>query len=128
MFLVMLGGALGSYARFALGKWIGGQVWAEGFPFGTLIVNVTGSFLLGVAGAIILDRMEPEYQGWFLLIGTGFCGGYTTFSSFEWETLRLVRDGSFLLALGYVGASVVAGFLGIFLGVVVVQLLFPPPQ
>jgi CrcB protein len=123
--LVMLGGAIGTLARYALGRWIGSQSWAEGFPWGTLVINVSGSFILGASSVIILERLPPEYQPVYLLIGTGFCGGYTTFSTFEWETFKLVRDGSWWLALGNVLGSVLVGFIGVVLGVVLAGMMFP---
>src|SRR5215470_16183510 len=123
--LVMLGGAIGTYARYALGRWIGSQPWAQGFPYGTLAINVSGSFILAVAAVIILERLPPEHQNWYLLLGVGFCGGYTTFSTFEWETFKLVRAGSWPLALANVAGSVVAGFVGVLLGVGLGHLFFP---
>ena len=125
MLLLMLGGALGTYARYSIGKWFDLQPWAQSFPFGTLFINTTGSFILAVAAVIILDRLPPEHQGWYLLVGTGFCGGYTTFSTFEWETFKLVRDGSWWYAFGNVAGSVVAGFIGVLAGVILTNLLFP---
>ncbi len=125
MFLVIVGGAMGSYCRFALGRWINSQPWAQGgFPLGTFVINVSGSFILGAAAVFILERLPPEHQHWYLLVGTGLCGGFTTFSTFEWETFQLVRDGSWGLALFYVLASVVAGFIGLLLGVLMMSLLF----
>ncbi len=125
MLLLMLGGAIGTYARYAVGKWVNSQPWGQGFPYGTLIVNVTGSFILAFAAVVILERLAPEHQDWYLLVGTGFCGGYTTFSTFEWETFKLVRDGSWWLALANVVASVVVGFVGVILGVMLAGFFFP---
>ncbi len=125
MLLIMLGGALGSYLRYGVGKWIGSQPWSQGFPWGTIVINVSGSFILGMVAVLVLERLSPEYEGWYLLLGTGFCGGFTTFSTFEWETYKLVRDGSWALALGNVVGSVVAGFLGVLVAVFLVGLIIP---
>jgi fluoride exporter len=124
MFLIMVGGAVGTCARYGLSRWCNEQPWGQGFPYGTLIINVTGSFLLAVAAVAFLDRLQPDYQNWYLLVGVGFCGGYTTFSTFEMETFRLVQDGSWHLAMVNVVVSVLAGFVGVILGVILARFLF----
>jgi CrcB protein len=127
MLILMVGGALGTYLRYVIGRGFNSQPWGQTFPYGTLFINVSGSFILGAAAVIILERLPPEHQDWYLLVGTGFCGGYTTFSTFEWETFKLVRDGSWGLALANVLGSVAAGFLGVFLAVYLASSLPPRP-
>lgn len=118
--LVMIGGALGSLARYSVSLWFGRQP----FPFATLVINGTGSFLLGLAVLLLLDRFG-RHEGWYVLLGTGFCGGYTTFSAFELETYELVSRGRIVPALLYVLASVIAGFLGVLAAVGIVNWCFP---
>jgi CrcB protein len=121
----VLAGFLVVVLAAAIGRlFVAGQPGGQAFPYATFAINVSGSFILGGAGLLILERMRPEHQDWYLLVGTGFCGGYTTFSTFEWETFRLVRDGSWWLASANVLGSVVAGFLGVMLGAMLVSLVF----
>lgn len=121
--LLSIGGALGTNARYWLARWLGEVAWAKGFPLGTFVINVTGSFILGVVAVLVLERLPPIYQNWYLLVGTGFCGGYTTFSTFEWETFKLVRDGAFWLAMANVVGSVIVGFVGVVVAVVITNLV-----
>jgi fluoride exporter len=125
MLLVMLGGALGTGLRFWIGQRMAEYPWAGVFPFATLFINVTGSFILAAAAVLIRERLPIQYQDLFLLVGTGFCGGYTTFSTFEWETYKLVQNRSWLLVLANVFGSVIGGFLGVVAAVALVGLFFP---
>ena len=109
LILIAAFGAVGTLARYGLQGVI--QFRAGGtFPFGTLTVNLTGCFLLGVIGQFTLNRMviPPD---WRVAIAVGFFGGYTTFSSFGWETAKMLEDGEWLRASVYVALSVVAGLL-----------------
>jgi fluoride exporter len=125
--LVAVGGAIGSVARFAVGRWV--DAWFSGaeFPFGTFVVNIVGSFILGILALWVLERLPPNFRGLYLLFGTGFCGGFTTFSTFEWETYKLVRDGSWWLAGFNVIGSVICGFVGIIAAAIVVSGVFGKP-
>ena len=121
----LAGGAVGSYSRYWLSRWFNSRSWGMAFPFGTLVINVSGSFILGLAAVIILEGLPEQYHNWYLWIGTGFCGGFTTFSTFAWETFRLIRDGSRWFALANILGSVIAGFLGVLLAVAIGGLIIP---
>ena len=114
--LIALGGALGSVARFALSGLVAHHI-GETFPWGTLIVNVSGSFLIGFFSTLTGPdgRWLVSGEG-RLFFMTGICGGYTTFSSFSLQTLSLARDGEWLQAGGNILASVVACLVAVWLG------------
>jgi fluoride exporter len=105
--LVGLGGAAGANARYWIGLWFRQQPWAQNFTWGTFVINVSGSLLLGFVAAYFRDRYGPG----FLLLGTGFCGGYTTFSTFSLEVAEAIQKGRWDLAGLYAGSSVVAGLI-----------------
>src|SRR5919199_478552 len=116
---VAVGGAVGSMSRFLLGAYVQQRVGAA-FPVGTLLVNVTGSLLLGflLRYALATEAISPEVRA---LLTTGFCGGYTTFSTFSYETAALIEDGDYTRAAAYVVASVLVSLVGAFLGMVLAQ-------
>ena len=111
---VAIGGALGSVARYLLGAYIQDRV-SVALPVGTLVINVAGSLLLGFFVRLGLDTsaVSPEVR---FFLTTGFCGGFTTFSTFSYETFRLVEDAEYGTAGFYVVASVVLSLLGCALG------------
>ena len=107
--LIAIFGAIGTLARYGLQGVVQIRLGST-FPYGTMLVNLSGCFLLGLIGQFTMNRMviSPD---WRIAIAVGFFGGYTTFSSFGWETAKLVEEGAWLRASVYVGASVAAGLL-----------------
>jgi fluoride exporter len=114
--MVGIGGFLGSVLRFWLGSFIGGRLGAR-FPYGTFVINVTGSFLIGMVVTVLATKAHWS-PNWRYLIPIGFIGGYTTFSTFEYETFRLFQDGQLLTAILNIALSVVVGFVGVWIGIV----------
>jgi CrcB protein len=122
--LIAIGSAVGGNLRYWIGRWIEARQWPGDLPWGTIVINVSGSLLIGFFAVWFLERLEPARRGLYLLLGTGLCGGYTTFSTFEWENYKLIRDGNWLAAMANVGISVAAGFLALLAGVYIAHLLF----
>jgi fluoride exporter len=114
--MVMLGGAGGSLTRYLVGIAIMQRAGGR-FPLGTVLINITGSFLIGFLTTILTERLNP-HPNWRLILVVGFLGGYTTFSSFEWETFGLVRDGARWLGLLNVIGSVGIGYVAVWLGAI----------
>ncbi len=106
--LIAVGGGCGAVLRFWLGYWVKLQSWGKDLFWGTLIINISGSILLGVVAGYFKERTSAG----FLLLGTGFCGGYTTFSTFSLEVTEALKENRVLDAFLYVSASVIGGFLG----------------
>ena len=109
LFLIALFGAVGTLARYGLQGVVQIRM-GSGFPCGTLLINLSGCLLLGFIGQLTLNRMLIS-SDLRIAIAVGFFGGYTTFSSFGWETAKMLEDGEWLRATTYVSASVIAGLL-----------------
>ena len=112
--IIGAGGFVGAINRYILAVWIG-QRWGRSFPLGTFIINVTGSFLIGLLMTLMAERFTENPQ-WRLLLVVGFLGAYTTFSTFEYETGALLKDSEWLFASLNVILSVFVGFLALKLG------------
>ncbi|NJL82484.1 MAG: fluoride efflux transporter CrcB [Chloroflexaceae bacterium] len=118
--VVFLGGGLGSTSRYFLGKYISDR-FPSSLPLGTLTVNVCGCFVLGLILAIAeKQRWNPH---WILLWGVGFCGGFTTFSTFAWENYRFLRNSNYENISLYILLSLGAGLLAVALGILGANLL-----
>jgi len=111
---VMIGGAVGSAARYAVGLALGSP--GDGFPWATFSVNVIGSFVLGLLSGFSL-RSDLLPRSALLLLGTGLCGGFTTFSTLSMDTLGLYHAGQLGTAIAYVGGSLIGGLGAAALGV-----------
>ncbi len=123
IWLVALGGALGSVGRFLLGPVIH-KAFGFTFPFGTLFINILGSFILGAVVGLAVDGgpVSPQARA-FLAIG--FCGGFTTFSAFSFETVTLLEGGQLGRAGAYVLASVVLSVTAAWIGLLTARQLLP---
>ncbi|MGH7665149.1 MAG: fluoride efflux transporter CrcB [Gemmatimonadaceae bacterium] len=120
LFAIALGGAAGSLARYGLEGLV--QRGSTHFPYGTLVVNVSGSLLLGFLMHYLLQTSaSPDIRAGLTI---GLCGGFTTFSTFSYETVRLIEDGSYGRALAYVLASVVLSLLATYAGFAAARGLF----
>jgi fluoride exporter len=118
--LVALGGAIGSAARHLVGVFVANQ-FGPYFPWGTFIVNVSGSFFIGVILSFVGGGLLPAGAGPFLAVG--IMGGYTTFSTYSHETLQLIQDGEIAAATFNALGQVVAGLVAVYLGVVLGRAL-----
>jgi CrcB protein len=114
LFLVMLGGAFGSAARYLVSR-AEVALFGAAFPWGTLTVNIVGGFLMGLLGAGLM-RFGEEAEQARLLLGVGVLGGFTTFSSFSLETFAMIERGDLVVAIGYVLASVIGAIGAVAIG------------
>ncbi|HTV60672.1 MAG TPA: fluoride efflux transporter CrcB [Verrucomicrobiae bacterium] len=114
--LVAFGGALGSVLRFWAGGYVSTRMGTR-FPYGTFVINITASFLIGFIMTVLAERTNWN-PNWRYLIPIGFLGGYSTFSAFEYESFRVFQDGELLIAGMNIVFSVVVGFFSVWLGVI----------
>jgi CrcB protein len=117
---ICLGGAVGTGARYLMAGWV--LSWLSGFPWGTLAVNVLGSFLVGVLMhvGLVTELMSPTLR---MALTVGVMGGFTTYSTFSYETVRLLEEEAWLLAFANIGATTVACLLACYLGIVGARLI-----
>lgn len=113
--LVFVGGGIGANVRYWLGLWILSRT-SIAFPWSTFVINFTGSFLIGLIFGLLVN--QPATHSWRVFLVVGCLGGYTTFSTFTIETVGLLRDRSFLYALGNLVGSPLAGLVACWLGLV----------
>jgi CrcB protein len=118
-FLIALGGALGSIARY----WVGSSVTSRmgiKFPYGTFVINITACIIIGFSLAFLASRTDLN-PAWRFLIPVGFVGAYSTFSTFEWEIFANLQTGAFLIACLYVVLSLILGLISVWCGVLLAK-------
>ena len=120
-FLVAVGGALGSMTRYWVGSAIANRVGTK-FPFGTLIINYTACMIIGFSLTVFAKRDDLN-PAWRFLVPVGFIGAYSTFSTYEWETLSTIRNGAFLLAALYAVSSFLLGLAAVWAGSLIAEIL-----
>ncbi|WP_243471221.1 fluoride efflux transporter CrcB [Winogradskyella sp. MH6] len=116
--LVFIGGGFGSALRFLIGKWLNSS--ETGIPYGTFAANILGSLLIGIILGLAAKN-DSLTQNQTLLLATGFCGGFTTFSTFAYENHVFLKSGDFMTFAIYTIASFIVGFLAVFLGMYLVK-------
>jgi CrcB protein len=119
---VGIGGGVGAISRFVVGKQIA-RLWGTSFPYGTLVINLTGALIIGFLLTLLTERTVSD-PFWRLLLVTGFLGGYTTFSSYTYESMQLIQDGRWGAGLLYVGGSNLAGLLCCAAGMAIARSVF----
>ena len=115
LMIVGVGGGLGAIARYGAGLAVA-WLWPTGFPLGTLVINVCGSLLMGLFAGALTHHSGPGAEALRLFVAVGFLGGFTTFSAFSLDTVRLIEGGELLAAGAYVLLSVVVCLVGLYLG------------
>lgn len=120
-FYIAVGGSLGAIARYWVGSAIASRLGAK-FPYGTFVINISACIIIGFSLTYLGKRAELN-PAWRYLIPTGFVGAYSTFSTYEWETLSSLRDGAFSLAALYAIGSLVVGLVAVWGGAVLAEVI-----
>ena len=119
--LISLGAMLGANLRYWVGTWVAGQL-GTSFPYGTLIINLTGSFILGFFMTLAIDRLLLDPR-WRIVFAVGFLGSYTTFSSYTFESLGLILDSQWMPGLFNLFGSAFLGGVAVFLGILLARAI-----
>ncbi|MEN3339385.1 MAG: fluoride exporter [Acidobacteriota bacterium] len=119
--LVGIGGFAGANARFLVGRGVA-TMFDTRFPLGTFLINISGSFLLGILGGLAAQKTSPASETIRLALGVGFLGAFTTFSAFELETYSLLAERAWITATANVLASVLVGLIAVRAGIVVARM------
>jgi CrcB protein len=119
--LIAVGGALGSIARYWVGSAIANRMGTK-FPYGTFVINVTACVIIGFSLSFMARRANLN-PGWRFLIPIGFIGAYSTFSTYEWETLSTIRSGAFAIAALYAVGSLILGLAAVWGGSLLAEIL-----
>ena len=119
--LIAVGGALGSIARYWVGSTISGRMGTK-FPYGTFVINITACILIGFSVTYLGKRVDLN-PAWRFLIPVGFIGAFSTFSTYEWETLSTLRSGAFALAAVYAVGSLILGLASAWLGAALAEAI-----
>jgi CrcB protein len=122
---VAAGGAIGASLRWAAMRW-SGHVLGLGFPYGTMIVNVLGSVLMGIAAVAMMERFPGSWGRFAPFLMTGVLGGFTTFSAFSMDALFLIERGRNLAAAAYIGGSVALSVAGLWAGLTLARGVWGP--
>jgi fluoride exporter len=118
---IAIGGSLGSIARYWVGSTITNRMGTK-FPYGTFVINITACIIIGFSLTLFGKRAELN-PAWRFLIPVGFVGAYSTFSTYEWETLSVLRSGAFLIAALYAVASFILGLAAVWCGAVIAEVM-----
>jgi CrcB protein len=119
--IIAFGGALGSVVRYWVGSTIASRMGTK-FPYGTFVINITACVIIGFSLTFLARRADLN-AAWRFLVPVGFVGAYSTFSTYEWETLSTIRSGAFLLATFYAVSSLILGLAAVWGGSMIADIL-----